>query len=109
VDREKYFELVGKAITKVLKEPVIIFFGSLVEGGFSRRLSDIDVAVYIGRPLSSKEYWKLIGEFENLPILKKVDLVDLAEVRDKKFLKRILKTGILWRGSKESLKSLIEH
>ncbi|NPA39329.1 MAG: nucleotidyltransferase domain-containing protein [Thermodesulfobacteria bacterium] len=107
--KEEYFELVEKAITKVLKDPVIIFFGSLVEGNFSKRLSDIDVAVYVGRPLSAEEYWKLIGEFENLPILKKIDLVDLAEVKDRSFLKRVLEKGILWKGSKENLKSLREH
>jgi len=107
--REKYMKIIGKAIEKVLKDPVIIFFGSLVEGGFSEKLSDIDVAIYVGRPLTPEEYWELLTEFEDLPIFKKIDLIDLAEVKNKAFLNNILEKGILWRGSKESLKNLKRH
>ncbi len=107
MNKKRYIELIGKSIEKVCKDATILFFGSLIKGNFSDRLSDIDVAVYVGRKLTPVEYVNLLKEFENLPILRRIDLIDLAEVKDKKFLKEILESAFVWKGSIEDLKSLV--
>ena len=106
--KEKYIKLVGKAIEEVLPEAVIIFYGSLISEDFSPRLSDIDVAIYLGRPLSGKEYLQLLKKFEELSILKEIDLVDLTTIKDFKFLQEIVERGLIWKGSKENLKNLLK-
>jgi len=106
---ERYLVLVGKALEDLFPEADIIFFGSVVEGDFSPRLSDIDVGLYLGRPLTDREYWELQKVLEDLPLLRAVDVVDLASVKDPRFLKRILEKGRLWKGSTERLRNLSER
>lgn len=103
---KRYMFLVGKALEEAFPEADIIFFGSLIEGGFSFRLSDIDVGIYMGRPLTDREYWKLQKVLEDIPLLRPIEVVDLASVKDPQFLKNILEKGRLWKGSPERLKNL---
>jgi len=104
---ERYLRLVGEALERAFPEADIIFFGSLVEGGFSYRLSDIDVALYLGRPLTDAEYGRLLKVLEELPLLRRVEVVDLGRVKDQAFLRHIVERGRLWKGSRERLQSLI--
>ncbi len=108
--KKRYMELVGEALSRAFPEADIVFFGSLVEGDFSERLSDIDVALYLGRPLGDQEYVRLLKVLEEeIPLLRRIEVVDLARVRDKDFLRKIIKRGHLWKGSSERLQSLIER
>ncbi len=102
---DDYIELVGNALSRVLGDDcLIIFFGSVVNGNFTRA-SDIDVAVFCGRELTGREMWEIEDAIEELPILRKVDVVDLSLVKDREFLSQILK-GRVWKGPKELLNAL---
>ncbi len=102
---ERYRELIVGAFERVLKRDfLLMLFGSFSRGKVDR-LSDIDVAVYAGEPLSPKEYFELRCALEELPILRDVDLVDLAEVEDPIFLREVLK-GKVWKSSPGLLKDL---
>ncbi|WP_457636484.1 nucleotidyltransferase domain-containing protein [Persephonella sp.] len=83
---------------------IIIFFGSIVGERFSRT-SDIDVAVYCGRKLSSYEILKIKEEINKLPILREVDLVDIGSITDIKFIENIMK-GKIWKSIPELMKNL---
>ncbi|MEO2083843.1 MAG: nucleotidyltransferase domain-containing protein [Desulfurobacteriaceae bacterium] len=102
---DDYMELVGNALSKVLGDDfLIIFFDSVINGNFTRT-SDIDVAVFCGRELTGREMWEIEDAIEELPILRKVDVVDFSLVKDKEFLSQVLK-GRVWRGPKGLLKAL---
>ncbi len=104
--RQDYIEIVGRAIESSLdRDCLIVFFGSILTERFSRT-SDIDVGIYCREPLSGKEYVNIISAVENAPILRRVDLVDLATVKDKNLLSSVLERGRVWKGSKELLKDL---
>ncbi len=108
--KRRYMELVGEALSRAFPEADIVFFGSLVEGDFSEKLSDIDVALYLGRPLEDREYGRLLKVLEEeIPLLRRVEVVDLARVKDREFLRRIIERGHLWKGSSARLKNLIER
>jgi len=101
-----YVEIVGKAIERAInKDCVIIFFGSILTDKFSRT-SDIDVGVFCGAPLTPKEYVNVLEEIEKAPILREVDLVDLAKVNDEKFLSSVLERGKVWKSSRELFQNL---
>ena len=103
---DDYIHLIGKAVENALKnECLIIFFGSILTDKFSRT-SDIDVGVYCGRPLTAKEYVNILNELEKAPILRDVDLIDLAEVKNEEFLSNVLDRGKVWKSSEELLESL---
>ncbi|WP_457568746.1 nucleotidyltransferase domain-containing protein [Desulfurobacterium sp.] len=107
--KSEYKQIVAKAIERALKkECLIIFFGSINTERFSR-ISDIDVAVYCGKPLTSYERLKIIEEIEKQHILREVDIVDLASVKDIAFLKKIINEGKIWKNSEELLKDLKKH
>ena len=103
---DDYVRLIGKAIENALKKDcLIIFFGSILTDRFSRT-SDIDVGVYCGEPLTSKEYVNILDELEKIPILRDVDVVDLATVENEEFLSSVLNRGKVWKSSEELLRSL---
>ena len=106
---EDYMEIVGRAIERALKkECLIIFFGSILTSRFSRT-SDIDVGVYCGRSLSTKEYVSILEEIEKSPILREVDVVDLAKVGNYAFLSSVIDRGKVWKSSEGLFQSLKEQ
>ncbi len=107
MSRRDYIEMVGRAVEEALggMDCLIVFFGSVLRKDFGRS-SDIDVAVYCGRELTGREYVDIMDRIEELPILRDVDLVDLAVVKDRGFVKRVLEEGLIWKGSEGLLKDL---
>ncbi|RUM42209.1 MAG: hypothetical protein DSY34_02330 [Desulfurobacterium sp.] len=106
---EEYMEIVGEAIEEAIKRNcLIIFFGSILTDRFSRT-SDIDVGVFCGAPLTSKEYINVLEEIEKAPVLREVDLIDLARIEDAQFLSSVLERGKIWKSSEELLQSLKER
>ncbi|GEM_PF-945152 len=104
---QDYMEMISRALEKVLKDKdyVLIFFGSAAERKL-KRTSDIDVAIYLGERIDPFTYAKIMEAVEELPMLRDIDLVDLAEVKDLSFLKEILEGGLIWKSSKDLLESL---
>jgi predicted nucleotidyltransferase len=103
---ERYKRLIKKAVKKVFsKDILVILFGSLARGEFDRQ-SDIDIGIYIGAEISGKKYLEISAQLERLPILREIDLVDLAKVKDASFLEQIIKEGTIWISSERLLKDL---
>ncbi len=104
---QDYMSMIGKALKRVLKDRdyLLIFFGSVAKGKL-KRTSDIDVALYLGEKIDPLTYAKIMEAVEELPILRDMDLVDLAEIKDLSFLKEILEGGLIWKSSKDLLESL---
>ncbi len=103
---ERYKRLIKKAVKKVFPEEIlIILFGPLARGMFDRQ-SDIDIGIYTGTEISGKKYFEIGALFEQLPILREIDLVDLAKVKDVNFLEQIIKEGKIWIGSERLFKDL---
>jgi hypothetical protein len=48
----------------------------------------------------------VLEEIEKAPILREVDLVDLAKVNDEKFLSSVLERGKVWKSSRELFQNL---
>ncbi len=107
IKKEELIDMIGSAISEALKDEncLIIFFGSIVKGNFDN-LSDIDVGIYCGKEIDPILYLKIEEAIENLPILREIDIVDLALVKDKYFLGKIIEEGKVWKGSEELLKDL---
>ncbi len=102
---KRYRELIVGAFERVITgDFLLMLFGSFSRGK-ADRLSDIDVGVYAGRSLSPREYFELKCALEELPILRDVDLVDLAEVENPEFLEEVLR-GKIWKSSPELLRDL---
>ncbi|WP_457623713.1 nucleotidyltransferase domain-containing protein [Persephonella sp.] len=100
--------MIGREILDVVGDRcLIIFFGSILTDKFSRT-SDIDVALYCKDGLSSKEYLQILEKIENLPILRKVDLVDIKRINNIELIENILK-GKVWKNIPELLKDLKKH
>lgn len=68
-------------------------FGSWAQGR-ALSVSDLDIALDIGRPIKPAVIQKIADELEELPILRKVDILDLQAV-DQEFRKRVLQQGEL--------------
>jgi len=106
--RKTYMNLIGNAIEKTLKkECVIVFFGSILDDRFNRS-SDIDVAIFCKDKLSAKEIVELKENFEKIPTLRDIDLVDIRNIKSIDFLENVLE-GIIWKNSLELLKDLKKH
>ncbi len=105
--RERYMNLIGEAVKKAVgEECVIIFFGSVLTDRFSRT-SDIDVALLCNSKLTARDLIKIEEEFEKLPILRNIDLVDIRSVKSSSLLQNILE-GKIWKSSPELLRDLEE-
>lgn len=103
---ENILELIGLTIKEVLKgETLIIFFGSLVKGGFNRT-SDIDVAIFTGNRLSAKTIMEIEKALENLPTFRSIDLIDLGRVDNPELIEEVLSEGLIWKSSAELLNAL---
>jgi len=107
---QEYMDMIGEAISEVLKgeDCLVIFFGSVVRGDL-RRTSDIDVGLYCREGLDPKLYLRIMDRIEDLPMLRKVDLIDLSAVKDPDFLENALEEGVVWKGSSDLLKDLKRH
>ena len=104
---DDYINMVGKAVEEVFKNEdcLVIFFGSVARGDM-KRTSDIDVGIYCKGGIDPVLYTRLEKRIEELPILRRVEIVDLNRVYDSDFLQNILKEGKIWKGSKDLLKDL---
>ncbi len=87
------------------------FFGSILTDKFDRT-SDIDVGIYCGKPILPEIFTQILEEIDKLPMLREVDVIDIYNVKDKEFLRNILKGKIwinipeLWKDLKNYLKNL---
>ena len=107
--KERYRELIVPLVKRRFPgEVLLVLHGSLARGDRVRS-SDIDLAIYKGRPLSAREWLQFTRDLEELPILREIDLIDLAEVEDLALLKKILETGEVWIESRDLLESLKER
>ena len=110
-DIEKYRPRIIKIFNRYLGSGYILFlFGSYAKGG-ADRLSDLDLAVYRHKPISSKDIMCIKEELErSLGILREIDLINLTDnTVTPKIIDSILQEGILWVGeinSKEFLTDL---
>ncbi len=103
--KDEYMEMIGSAINKITQNKcLIIFFGSILTDRFDRT-SDIDVGIYCKEPISGEVYSEILEEIDKLPMLKEVDIVDISKIKDKQFLKNILK-GKIWINIPELMKDL---
>ena len=71
-------------------------FGSWAQGR-SLSVSDLDIALDTGRPIEPAIIQKVSDALDELPTLRKVDIVDLQAV-DQEFRKRVLQQGELILG-----------
>lgn len=99
-------ELIGKAIEKHLtEESLIIFYGSLVKGGFGRT-SDIDVALFSKEGLSAKALHEIELSLEEISLLRTIEVVDLGRTKNPLFIEEVLSEGVIWKSSREALSAL---
>jgi predicted nucleotidyltransferase len=104
--RNKIMELIGKAIEKHLtEESLIIFYGSLVKGGFGRT-SDIDVALFSKEGLSAKALHEIELSLEEISLLRTIEVVDLGRTKNPLFIEEVLSEGVIWKSSREALSAL---
>ncbi len=71
-------------------------FGSWAQGR-ALSASDLDIALDAGRPIEPAIVQKIADAMDELPTLRKVDLVDLQAV-DREFRQRVLQQGELIYG-----------
>jgi len=74
----------------------LYLFGSWAQGR-ALSVSDLDIALDTGRPIEPAIIQKIAEALDELPTLRKVDIVDLQAV-DQEFRKRVLKQGELVYG-----------
>lgn len=73
-------------------------FGSRARGDF-KPSSDIDLAVYGDDGFKFDDYARLLGQIDELPIIFKVDVVDVAGVDKPALLESIQRDGVIfWEG-----------
>jgi predicted nucleotidyltransferase len=80
----------------ILPDCTIWLYGSRARGDF-RANSDIDLALDCKRVIDLMELSELKEVFNATNIFLKVDIVDLASIKDQNFLKSILKERVLWK------------
>jgi len=73
-----FFNLSTLVKFKLLQIALIIFYGSLVKG--VDQALNIDVAIFCKNKISTKTLMEIEKELEKLPILRNVEVVDLARV-----------------------------
>ena len=71
----------------------LYLFGSWAQGR-ALTVSDLDIALDTGMPLEPATIQQIIESLDELPTLRKVDLVDLQAV-DQEFRRRIMREGEL--------------
>ncbi len=87
-------ELIIRMLNGLLPGVKIYLFGSRAKGTY-KDVSDIDLALDMGRKLDLSEIAQAQNVLEAVNILRKVDIVDLQSASEK-LKNSILKEGILW-------------
>ncbi len=94
----------------ISNEILLILFGSFSKAKKNyNNNSDIDIAVYLGRHLTGKEWLEINGELEKLPILRDIDVVDIAKLTNIELLNHIVNEGDIWINSKSLFQDLKKH
>ncbi len=75
----------------------VYLFGSWAEGRALAE-SDLDIALDAGKPIGSTTLLRIIDDLDEMPTLRKVDIVDLQSL-DQEFRTRVLRHGELFHGS----------
>lgn len=74
----------------------VYLFGSWAQG-HALPTSDLDIALDTGRPIETPIFMKIADALDELPTLRKIDLLDLQSV-DQEFRVRVLREGVLVYG-----------
>jgi predicted nucleotidyltransferase len=74
----------------------VYLFGSWAQGR-ALAASDLDIALDAGRPIEPAIIQKIADAMDELPTLRKIDVVDLQAV-DREFRQRVLQQGELIYG-----------
>jgi predicted nucleotidyltransferase len=74
----------------------VYLFGSWAQGR-ALAASDLDIALDAGRPIELAIIQKIADAMDELPTLRKIDVVDLQAV-DREFRQRVLRQGELIYG-----------
>jgi predicted nucleotidyltransferase len=88
-------ELIIRMLSALLPGVKIILFGSRARGTY-KDISDVDLALDMGRKMDLSEIAMAMNIMEAVNILHKVDVVDLHRAPDK-LKAAILKEGIVWK------------
>lgn len=83
-----------KIITAFYPRAKIYLFGSYAYGRPTQS-SDVDIAIDVGKRLDLHERGFLFNLLEALPIVQRIDLVDLQSAKGD-FKEAILREGIVW-------------
>jgi len=103
-------EKIIKIFDRYIKdEYILILFGSFAKNN-NTRSSDVDIGVYKKNGVDNGIFLKIKDELEEIT-LRDIDVVDLYKVKDFKFLDKVIREGVIWKGknSKELLKDLKKH
>lgn len=107
--QKEIMDRIGKTLEKYLpEESLIIFYGSLVKGGFSRT-SDIDIALFSKEGLSASTLHEIELSLDKIPLLRTVEIVDLGRVKNPDFIERMLSGGGLWKSLEKAFSALKRH
>ena len=108
-EKQDYMKFIAEAIESIVNDDcLVIFFGSILNKRFNKT-SDIDVAIFCKNGLPSNKYLRILDKLEKLPILRKIDFVNLHNVKDTELAKEIIKGGKIWKNMPELLKDLEKH
>ncbi|MBA3065277.1 MAG: nucleotidyltransferase domain-containing protein [Nanoarchaeota archaeon] len=94
---------INEILIRAIGDEYLLFvFGSFAKGDNDRE-SDIDLALYRDKKITSGEI-AAIKEVLNKSVhtLREIDLVNLTDSVSKELLENILKEGIVWHGMKNS-------
>ena len=83
-----------KIITAFYPHAKIYLFGSYAYGRPTQS-SDVDIAIDVGKKLDIHEKGFLFNLLEALPIVQRIELVDLQSVKGE-FKEAILREGVIW-------------
>lgn len=88
-------ELIIRMLSALLPGVKIYLFGSRAKGTY-KDISDIDLALDLGRKMDLSEIAQAQNVLEAVNIIHKIDIVDLHSVPERLKV-AILKEGILWK------------
>ena len=74
----------------------LYLFGSWARGR-ALPISDLDIALDTGKPIEPAIFMKIADALDELPTLRRVDVLDLRSV-DQEFRSRVLQEGVLVYG-----------
>ncbi|MEA2082472.1 MAG: nucleotidyltransferase domain-containing protein [Elusimicrobiota bacterium] len=96
---------INEILIKAVGEDYLLFvFGSFARGENDRE-SDIDLALYRDKKITSGEIAVIREDLnERVRTLREIDLVNLTDTVSKALLRNILKEGIVWHRTRNSNK-----